>query len=183
MSEDLTKLADEALMQRAGRGCRECFVVLVRRHQAKLVNFFARLGDSNHAEDLAQETFVRLYRYRKRYRPTARFTTFLYVLARRARVDHVRRQARRRDVLDGFAAEREVSASVRDSAADLAGRAQEALATLSEEMRSVVVLSIFQGLKYREIAEVLGIPVGTVKTRVFHAMRKLREVLADGRTA
>jgi len=172
-------LPDEALMQRVGRGDRDAFVELVRRHQKGLVNFFRRMGDSTDAEDLAQETFLRLFRYRKKYRATAKLTTFLYLLARRTRIDHLRKLERRQRLRETVAGEADIERSVRDGARERKDRAVEALAELSEEMRSVVVMSIFQGLTYREIAEVLEIPVGTVKTRMFHAVRRLREVLKD----
>jgi len=171
--------SDETLMRRVGRGDRDAFVELVRRHQGGVVNFFRRMGDSKDAEDLAQETFLRLFRYRKQYRPTAKLTTFLYLLARRTRIDHLRKLERRQRLREAVAGEAEIERSVRDGGRALKDRAVEALAELSEEMRSVVVMSVFQGLKYREIAEIMDIPVGTVKTRMFHAVRRLREVLND----
>jgi RNA polymerase sigma-70 factor (ECF subfamily) len=176
----LPALEDEALMALTARQDKEAFTTLVRRHQNGLMNFFRRMGDYSSAEDLAQETFVRLFKYRKKYRPTAKFTTFLYVLARRTWIDHCRAAGRRRNAYEKVAEEAEVrSASGSASLGEAKARVSAALDELTDEMRTVVVMSIYQGFKYREIAEVLGIPLGTVKTRMFHALRKLREALTD----
>jgi len=169
--------SDEALMRAAARS-REAFATLVQRHQQPLMNFFRRMGDYTCAEDLTQETFIRLFKYKNRYKPKAKFTTFLYTLARRTWIDHRRRAGRRVEAHEAYAAEMDVrldagTGSERERHQQLG----TALASLSEEMRTCVIMSVYQGFKYEEIANILGIPVGTVKTRVFHAMRKLREKL------
>jgi len=165
----------------SARGNREAFATLVRRHQDGLLNFFRRMGDYNDGEDLAQETFVRLFKYRKRYRPKAKFRTFLYVLARRTWIDHRRAADTRRRAGEKLAENTEIRLSGTDPArdADTREHVAAALAGLSDEMRTVVVMSIYHGFKYREIAEIAGIPLGTVKTRMFHALRKLKEALSD----
>ncbi len=161
-------------MRRSSSGDREAFAVLVGRHQRALMNFFRRLGAETHcAEDCAQETFLRLFRYRDRYLPAAPFPVFLYRLARHSWVDWSRRGARWR-----MAALDEESAVMRggdlvDDRLDL----EKAVQDLPEHLRWVVVLSVRQGLRYGEIAEVLDIPLGTVKSRMFHGVRKLREAL------
>lgn len=167
-------------MLRVGGRDKDAFTTLVRRHQHGLVNFFRRMGDSSSAEDLAQETFVRLFRYRKKYRPKAKFTTFLYLLGRRTWIDHCRALTRKEkayDVLKGEAELRQPAGT--DALGDAKEKVSAALSGLSDEMRTVVVMSIYQGFKYREIAEILKVPEGTVKTRMFHALRKLREALSD----
>jgi RNA polymerase sigma-70 factor, ECF subfamily len=164
---------DIELMRRFGAGEREAFAALVRRHQHSLMNFFRRLGADIHgAEDCAQETFLRLFRYGDRYRPSASFGVFLYTLARHAWVDWSRRDARwRKAALNNGEKAEARSASWIDERLDLA----EALEALPEHLRWVVALSVYQGLRYAEIAAVLEIPLGTVKSRMFHAIRKLRE--------
>ena len=171
-------MTDEELMVRTAGRDRDAFESLVRRHQSGLLNFFRRMGDYNDAEDLAQETFVRLFKYRKRYRPKAKFTTFLYMLARRTWIDHLRKRERKRTVQESFAEEARHAAEMEDSPSDaMKTRVDEALRTLSDEMRQVVVMSVYQGFKYREIADVLDVPLGTVKTRMYHALRKLKDAI------
>lgn len=154
---------------------REAFAALIRRHQRPLMNFFSRCGVYGDVEDLTQETFIRLYRYRSRYTPSAKFTTFLYLLARQVRIDALRR-SQRRDVLHRKAAE-EAPQEDLPSSASRGERldAAQALASLPEPMREVVVLSVLQGLTQNEVAEVMGIPVGTVKSRLSTALQRMRD--------
>ncbi len=173
-------LSDEELMRLSARDDLDAFGLLVRRYQQELVNFFRRMGDYSSADDLAQNTFLRLYRYRDRYKPRAKLKTFLYLLARRCWVDHCRSEGRRREkmerMLDAAAVEEDVDQPFLE---DAKLRLREALGGLSQEMRAVVVMSVYQGLRYREIAEVLDIPLGTVKTRMFNALKKMRDCLDD----
>jgi len=157
---------------------REAFVVIVRRHQKSLLNFFRRMGARTHeVEDMAQETFLRVFNYRDRYEPTGKFTNFLFVLARHVWADAGRRAQRRpeslSETLDEGPAPDERGVARAEARVDVAS----ALARLSEKLRSVVVLSVYEGLEYRRIAEVLDIPVGTVKSRMHLAMRQMREIL------
>ncbi|MCX6997667.1 MAG: RNA polymerase sigma factor [Kiritimatiellaeota bacterium] len=173
--DNLSEMDDLALMAAVQAGRREAFALLIGRHQTKLVNFFRRQGAYHDAEDLTQETLLRLFRYRHKYRPTAKFTTFLYTLAWHAWVDHLRRmQKRERIAARGAAEQRDCDERAQDQAR-LRLDAQTALAQLSEKLRSVVVLSLYQGLRYEDIAAVLDVPVGTVKSRMFMAMSKMKE--------
>jgi RNA polymerase sigma-70 factor (ECF subfamily) len=178
--ESFDSLSDEKLMILASEGRETAFPVLVSRHQNSLLNFFRRMGVSTgDAEDMTQDTFVKLFKYRARYKPRAKFTTFLYYVARRIYVDYVRRQNRLKTGISGYIEHKEINASVGGVSGDMYARAVEALHELSEEMRSVIVLNIYQGLKYQEIADALEIPLGTVKTRMFYALRKLKEVMKN----
>lgn len=133
------------------------------------------MGAYTQAEDLAQETFVRLWNCRKKYEPRARFTTFLYTLARHVWLDALR--ARRRFSLFTERYMEEVPTSTDGGIA--AARKQmdihAALESLPPRLREVLVLAVHQGLPYGEIAEILEIPVGTVKSRVFTALNLLKE--------
>jgi len=173
--------SDEELMLLAAKGDQNAFATLVSRHQQGILNFFRRMGAYNNADDLAQEAFLRLYRYRDRYEPKAKLTTFLYLLARRTWIDwrraRERRKKRHEEFAQVFELEREPESPSLDEAKEQVARALE---TLSDEMRSVVVMSIYQGFKYREIAEIMEIPLGTVKTRMHHALRKMKKVLKNG---
>ena len=170
---------DFALMAQVRDGREDAFRRLVERHQRPLLNFFARMGASNHGEDLAQEIFVRLWNYRNKYKPTAKFTTFLYTLARHAWLDFVRRQARFQQFSDRY--REEVPASGDGGLGQLRRQldVQAALDRLSPKLRDVLVLAIHQGLAYDEIARILGIPVGTVKSRAFNALSTLQEMFHE----
>ena len=171
--------ADVALMGRVAKADESAFRELVERHQAPLLNFFTRLGASNVCEDLTQETFVRLWKYRDKYRPTAKFTTFLYTLARHAWLDFCRRQSRFSLFQERYAREapRETDGGLPDLLKDM--DVQAALDSLSAKHREVLVLAVHQGLRYEEIAQVLGIPEGTVKSRIFNALSSLQRMFRD----
>ena len=167
---------DFALMAKVREGRGDAFRRLVERHQRPLLNFFARMGASNHGEDLAQETFVHLWNYRKKYKPAAKFTTFLYTLARHTWLDFVRRQVRFKSFSERY---REVIPAFTDGGLDRLRRnldIQAALEQLSPRLRETLILAVHQGLAYDEIAAILGIPVGTVKSRVFNALATLKKM-------
>ena len=166
---------DVALMQEVAAGSETAFVELIHRHQNGLVNFFTRMGAYHDAEDLVQETFVRLYKARARYRPTARFKTYLYVLARHVWADGGRKAMRRDRLQASLETDAEIGGGRGAAGIGTAMDVQAALDRLSPKLREVVVLNVYQGLQYQEIAEVLGIPLGTVKSRLNLAIRELRE--------
>ena len=173
-------LRDTELMALAAAGREAAFAEIVERHKNALLNFFLRKGVSyGDGQDLAQRTFLRLWKYRSRYGPQAKFTTFLFLLAGQEAVDFFRAEGRRAGLAEGFAHEAEVRADVRKSAHAVDGEAvRQAVARLSPALRDVVELGVFQGFPYADVGEVLGIPVGTVKSRMFHALRKLKEFLS-----
>lgn len=175
------ELHDEDLMRAVAGGNKDSFAVLVRKYHVALLNFFHRMNVyTGDRDDLVQETFIRLYNYREKYKPAAKFTTFLYMMARQVQIDYFRRQQRRTILAEALKNEpvEELSMGVnRAGFEEKKEMVERALNTLSEEMRCVVVMSIYQGLKYVEIAEILNIPVGTVKTRMFHALQKLEKVI------
>lgn len=161
-------------------GRQDAFETLVRRHQQPLLNFFRRLGVYTDGEDLVQETFVRLFRYRKRYRPSAKFTTFLYTVARHVRIDLARKQGRLRLLQERAQQEAPTADDGGVAACQRSLDVDALLERLPDKLRSVVVLNVYQGLRYEDIARVLRIPEGTVKSRMFLALEKLREVTRDG---
>lgn len=170
-------------MVSASCGQLDAFEELVRRHQTHLVNFFRRMGVYNDAEDLAQETFVRLFLARKRYQITAKFTTFLYVIARRICLDYFRKQKRETDGTEKIKQYFSIQEGYNKLDNQMVELAIEALEKLPEKMKTVVILNIYQGLKYEEIAETMNIPVGTVKSRMFNALCKIRDVIRKNESA
>ena len=166
-------MSDETLMAEA------------KKFEKNLLNFFWRQGVSySEGEDLVQETYLRLWKYRREYVPTAKLSTFLFLMARQVRIDALRRQTRRenREEAWGKGAALEATPS-RGSAVTSRVDAREdvrwALAKLSEPLRDVIELAVFQDLPYAEVGEVLGIPVGTVKSRMHNALKELKEIFDE----
>jgi RNA polymerase sigma-70 factor (ECF subfamily) len=168
---------DIALMLEVTAGSETAFTALVQRYQAPLLNFFVRMGASSDCEDLVQETFVRIFRYRHRYRPAARFTTFLYHLARNVWADRGRKIVRLERLTSRFQNEVEVAGQLAPASRSGSVDVESALDRLSPKLREVIVLNIYQELRYQEIAEILEIPLGTVKSRINLALTALREIV------
>ena len=161
---------DPAVVRAASEGDVDSFAELVRGYQTPVYRFLRHfLGDPGMAEDVAQETFVRAYQRMGSFRFQSKFSTWVFSIARNAGVDAVRSQGRRLRLVERAAP----PAPSVDPAAS--AEVTTALAALAPRLREPLLLVEVLGLTYREAAEVLGVPEGTVKSRVFHA----REALAD----
>lgn len=144
-------------------------------------------GDAHKAEDLAQEAFARVFARRMNFEPDARFSTFLWRVALNLCYDELRRRQRRAEFsLDELVDDEAVAVSAEESspASHLEERergdfVRAALQRLPEHQRAVVVLRHYEGLKFREIAEVLEIPEGTVKSRMAEALDHLAVLLKE----
>jgi RNA polymerase sigma-70 factor, ECF subfamily len=162
------------------------FAELVHRWEAPIQRLCARmLGDQQKGEDLAQDTFARLFARRKDYETSGRFSTFLWRVALNLCYDELRRRQRRPEARLDDNGPGDADLTGVESAPDalLLRREQSelvrrAVLQLSEAYRSVVVLRHYQNLKFREIAEVLGIPEGTVKSRMAEALTQLQRALS-----
>jgi RNA polymerase sigma factor (sigma-70 family) len=170
----MTLAPDEDLMLQVRDGAGEMLGVLFDRYQTPLFNFYSKLtGDRTLSEDLVQEVFLRILKYRQSYRPGTPFRAWIYQIARNARVDHFRKFPHQ------TALEPEMLPPVlpRDSAQELqeVQLLQRALMQLPEEKREILLLCRFQELKYQEIAELLGCELATVKTRIHRALLELRK--------
>lgn len=163
------------------------FEAFVTSEVSTFVAFFARQGaDRAEAEDLTQEVFLRLFRSATNYDARDRFSAYAWRVARNAWIDRKRRRVPR-----GEGGDDELPTGARDvidphegaldglQRGEEAGRVHAALAKLSESHRLVFELGVLQELPYATISDLLEIPVGTVKSRMFHALRKLREVLGE----
>lgn len=181
-TEHPTPHDDAALMLRVRNGDHGAFSLIMKAYEKKVLNFFIRMGVQYDAEDLTQQTFLRLYRYRDRYEPKAKVSTFLFLIARQVWIDELRKRSRRKKLVESFAKETEGD-TARSAADEVAASGttdlQQALATLPESMRMVIELGVYQELPYSEIAQILDIPEGTVKSRMFNALAQLRRMLAS----
>ena len=161
----------------------EELLAAAKKFERNLLNFFGRQGvSSSEAEDLVQETYLRLWNYRDRYVPTAKLSTFLFVLARQVRLDALRRKTRREAREERWGKEAAQTADPAAVRSDARTDVRWALAKLSDPLRDVIELGVFQDLPYAEIAEILEIPVGTVKSRMSNALKKLKEIFDDERS-
>ena len=157
--------------------CGDELMAEARKFEKNLLNFFWRQGVSySEGEDLVQETYLRLWKYRSEYRPAAKLSTFLFLMARQVRVDALRRQTRRENREETWGKEQPMTEVPR-----LCERedVRWAVSRLSDPLREVVELGVFQDLPYAEVAEILGIPVGTVKSRMSNALKKLKEAFDE----
>ena len=145
-----------------------------RALEKNLLNFFWRQGvQYGECEDLLQETYIRLWKYRDEYVPTAKFSTFAFMIAHQVRVDALRRKIRRERREEVW--QKQQPADAAPQAAMMREDVRWALSRLSEPLRQVVELGIFQNLPYSEVSEILSIPVGTVKSRMSNALKRLKE--------
>lgn len=159
---------------------RRAFEEIVVRHQKKILNFYYRTGVRYDCEDLVQKTFLRLYRSRVGYKRSAKLTTFLFLMARQVWIDELRKRSRFDRLKTEFAENTDEHSEAGSRLSDLRMDLNRALAELSPEMRMVIELGVYQGLAYAEVGEILEIPEGTVKSRVFNALKKLRRILEEG---
>jgi RNA polymerase sigma factor (sigma-70 family) len=170
----MKSVPDEDVMLQVRNDEVEMLGVLFDRYQAPLYNFYTKMTqDRAVSEDLVQEVFLRILRYRQTYRPGTIFRTWMYQIARNTRLDQVRKTRPE----GPFVSEPIAPTSVTDSAQQHqeAAMLQRALMQLPEDKREILVLSRFQELKYDEIARLLGCEVGAVKVRVHRALQQLRE--------
>ena len=176
-------------MLRTQRGDRKALDVLVRRYYNPLLNFALRqTGDRDKAADMVQKTFVRVFSSARTYQPGKKFSTWVYTITINLCKDDLRRkQVRREASLDEI--EEKTGDITRftetESGEDIAlegissERLWEEVRKLPEKFATPLLLHFRQGLGYNEIAEAMGVPIGTVKSWTFHAVRRLRKRLVE----
>ena len=188
---ELSLMSDEDLMTQFQAGVVEAFDILVSRYKDPLTNYIYRfLGDMKECEDLLQETFLRVYRNRHSYRRIAKYSTWLYTIAGNLARSEYRKRKRRRlyslqsvnrdeeeyevEIPDEtFSPDRHTESVFQDQ------HIQDALKKIPQEFREVVVLRDVQQLAYEEIADITGLPMGTVKSRINRGRTKLQTLLKD----
>jgi len=180
------RLTDEELMLRAAAGETTAFEALVLRWEGPLYNFVLRYaGDADLALEMRQETFLKAFAARRRWRPTARFSTWLYTIALNATRSELRKRGTRakhsaaddaEDIIERVPDGRP-GPSRQAERSELAGLVQKALGELPPEQREVVVLRHFAELSFPEIAVALGCPLSTAKSRMTYALARLGALL------
>ena len=173
---------DNDLMEQVRDGRVEKLAVLFERYQNMLYNFFLRLtGDRAASEDLVQEVFMRVLKYRAGYMGDSRFNVWLFQIARNAHIDHLRKQKATIPIDEQFAETpgREPRPDAVYESGQEAELVRRALDRLPAPKKEILVLFRFQNLKLREIADLLGVQVGTVKAQVHRALKDLSRVYLE----
>ncbi len=192
--DDSGHSGDEALVARAQDRDNDAFEVLVKRYEKRLFNYIFRfIGNAGDAEDLFQETFVRVYRNLDKFRTGGTFRPWLYRIATNICRDHLRSQRRHPKIsLDAPQSGETEGPRLLDqlespspgpralaSEHELIERLEAALEKLPTKHRSVFLMARYEGLNHREISKALRIPVGTVKSRMNKAVKSLRHELVE----
>jgi RNA polymerase sigma-70 factor (ECF subfamily) len=188
----MLKCSDEELLTRVRQGQHNAFGVLVRRYERELYGYLRRyVGDGTLAEDVFQNTFLQVFVKISSYEPGRPVRPWLYTIATNQAIDAMRRNGRHQAVSLNHGREDRGLAEPDDMLGSLESRSinpleaaqgeerrlvvRAAVDRLPEFLRQVVLLGYYQGLKYREIADILNIPLGTVKSRLHTALQKLQE--------
>jgi RNA polymerase sigma factor (sigma-70 family) len=171
---------DEDLMLAVQRGDTSRLGVLFDRHHRALFDFFARMtGSRATAEDLVQDVFFRILKYRGTFREDSRFTAWMFHIARNARFDHYKKNRAETALPEDSPIASSGSQPLPSHRLEQEQDAMQlhcAMLKLPDEKREVLILSRYQEMKYEQIAEVMGCEVGTVKVRVHRALKELREI-------
>jgi RNA polymerase sigma-70 factor, ECF subfamily len=189
----VSKSLDELLVERARRGDAEAFEQLVSQHEKRVYNYAYRLtGNHEDASDIAQEAFVRAYMSLGEFRGDASFATWLYRIVYNASLDELRKRKRQRVTsLDEPVSPNDEEPMSRQVATgedgpeqalervEIQRAVQESIMSLDEEYRAVLVMRHLHGYSYNEIADALGLNLGTVKSRLNRARFALKEKFSD----
>ncbi len=196
---ELKTATDQDLVARAAAGSERAYRELLERYQRPVFSLVYRMvRDREQAEDLAQETFVKVFNHLQRYDPKYKFSSWIFKIASNLTIDTLRRKelvtvslqgSRHATTADEEEATR-ITVESRDAnpeehleAKELGEEIEQAIGTLRAEYRTAILLRHVEGRPYEEIAEIMGVPLGTVKTYIHRARGELRESLAHLRTA
>lgn len=179
-TEERSRLEDNRIMEEVKEGRVERLAVLFERHHVRLYNYFLRLsGNRSLSEDLTQDVFVRILKYKSTFQTGRDFIVWLYAIARNTHLDHLRKNKDMLPLDETFHTEQSAPSSApagrmeRDEEALLL---QKALEKLTPAKKEVLILSRFQEMKYSEIADILHCQVGTVKVNVHRALKDLSKI-------
>ena len=174
--------SDNQLMQEVKFGKVEKLALLFEKYHVRIYNFFLRLtGSPGMSEDLVQEVFLRILKYRSTFKGQSPFIIWVYQIARNVHIDHLRKQKPSVSLEDQWtdltAGENQPAETLeKEHDIDLV---REALHRLPVKKREIIVLSRYQDLQYKEIAELLGCRIGTVKAQVHRAIQQLGKIYRE----
>lgn len=194
-----TQVPDPELVARAQQGSEKAYRELLGRYQRPVFSIIYRMiRDREQAEDLAQETFVRVFNHIDRYDPRYKFSSWIFKIATNLTIDHIRRKeldtvsihgSRNAVTADQIEATSITLASDDENpeelleARELGQQIEEAIGRLRPEYRAAILLRHVEGREYQEIADILSLPLGTVKTYIHRGRNELRESLHHLRVA
>jgi len=171
---------DERLMLGVKADDLDKLVPLFDRYQKPLYNFFLRLSsDADASEDLVQNLFMRIMKYRHSYRGEHKFRTWIYQMARNLFYDHYRKEVKVKDGFMKVEKFEDVDMNKEEDYSEVEEREEKlriALEQLPDDRREVLIMSRFQGMKYEEIAEITDTTVSNVKIRAHRAINNLRDI-------
>jgi RNA polymerase sigma-70 factor (ECF subfamily) len=175
-------ISDNELMEMVRDGQVEKLAILFERHHVMLYNFFLRLtGNRTASEDLVQEVYIRILKYKTTYQSRSKFSVWMYQIARNVHIDHLRKQKPEfslEDQVEEPAGTEAPFSEKMDAEIDLA-LLRRALDRLPVKKREILLLSRFEDMKYREIAELLGCSIGTIKTSIHRAIKELSKIYGE----
>jgi RNA polymerase sigma-70 factor, ECF subfamily len=174
--------SDNSLMLKVCSGDVDKLGLLFERHKTALFGYFYRITRSAEiSEDLVQNVFLRILKYKSQFTGDGRFSTWMYHIAHNVCADHFKKHRGRRNTADlpGTVQEDCETPEKHMLKDERLRMAEEALSQLSADQREILVLSRYQGLKCREIGQILGCSVGTARVRVFRAIMNLKQVYAE----
>ena len=188
-SRDLTAVTDRELVATAVNGVEGSFEELVRRYQRPISAYVYRMvGNYESALDLTQEIFIKVYSSLRRYRDEFKFSTWIYKIAHNAAVDHLRRNAtREQSLVVGHEGEQfdlpvesnRLTPEQESERKERRGEIESVVRTLPANYRELIILRHSQDLSYEEIVDVTGLPLGTVKNRLFRAREMMRQQFVE----
>jgi RNA polymerase sigma-70 factor (ECF subfamily) len=188
MSEEPQQQIDEQLVERAQKGDKRAFELLVRKYQHKIVQLVGRLVGEADSQDVAQETFIKAYRALNSFRGNSAFYTWLYRIGINTAKNYLVARGRRPsnqdiDVQDAEQFGHTIQMSDIDTpeaqllTEEIKQKVEEAIARLPADLRQAITLRELEGLSYEEIAEAMDCPIGTVRSRIFRAREAIDAVL------
>jgi RNA polymerase sigma-70 factor (ECF subfamily) len=183
------KYTDEELIKRFQNGDQRAYIELVKRYKDRLLNFVYRyLSSFEQSQDVVQDTLMKLYTSAHMYREIAKFSTWIFTIAANLAKSELRRQKRRRVISihtmgydnkeyeipsEDYSPERETTSNYGEK------QIQEAIDTLPDQFKTVIILREVQQLSYEEISQILGISIGTVKSRINRGRLRLQKMLKE----